>query len=420
MEQVHDEGQVPIVTGGTAYYIQHLFLPPAPLASPGGGIVSDNLSTEQRSLLDLLPTLPSISSSSEFPPGFPIEMLPVKVRTAEAFAWELWTILDVLAPERAAKWHWKDVRKVRRQVEVLLGPAEQEAVSTPDYRVLLFWLHCEREILITRLDRRVDQMVEDGLVDEVQQLFEAQKARGKPIDYSKGIYQAIGYRPISERLGGPQDAKGLAEAIERTKVQTRQFAKKQTSWFRQKLWPAVQECERVELFVLDTSDVPAFDAEVVKPACAIAEGASLVHGNVASSWSWQTSYLVERCQIHSKSARRPLSCSFLQRSRALPVCSNPADVLVDLKRSSTTSSATSARKTSTDLSWSSLAPRTRSISAARTTGRDSAIAKQGQPLDRNRIMHGGTNDPTRSEGLSSYPALCPPSPAVAFDRGPAR
>ena len=200
-----EQDQVPIVTGGTAYYVQHLFLPPLPLENDKS-VKLDALSNSQRQLLDLLPTLPSISSSASFPPEFPIELLPAAYQNAEAFASELWQILHLLSPERAAKWHWRDVRKVRRQIELLFEDnTVSPEVQQNQYQVLMFWLHCEREAHIKRLEERVDKMIEAGLIEEVRELYKQQLALGKPIDFSKGINQAIGYKPIVEYLTGEHD-----------------------------------------------------------------------------------------------------------------------------------------------------------------------------------------------------------------------
>jgi tRNA dimethylallyltransferase len=80
-----------------------------------------------------------------------------------------------------------------------------------------------RELLYERINRRVDQMIEDGLVEEVKRL----KERG----YHLGLtsMQAIGYKEIMSYLNGEMT---LDEAVHSIKKGTRKYAKRQLSWFR--------------------------------------------------------------------------------------------------------------------------------------------------------------------------------------------
>lgn len=143
-----------------------------------------NLPTELRELLDILPSLPNSSTVAQYPPGFPVDILPARLQSdAEAFAWSCWNLLNILDSETALRWHWRDIRKVRRQIELSLphlfqnktdpaaaaptspnsaAEAASAGESDPrsDYRVLLFWIQCQKEVLQNRLDSRVDSMVE--------------------------------------------------------------------------------------------------------------------------------------------------------------------------------------------------------------------------------------------------------------------
>lgn len=72
--------------------------------------------------IDLLlanPTLPAISSPSAFPPDFPVRRLPPEYRDIETLAAGLYRVLGILDPPIAAKLHWRDIRKVRRGLEII-------------------------------------------------------------------------------------------------------------------------------------------------------------------------------------------------------------------------------------------------------------------------------------------------------------
>jgi tRNA dimethylallyltransferase len=80
--------------------------------------------------------------------------------------------------------------------------------------------------LTGRIDRRVDQMFADGLVDETRSLLEQGLAENRT------AMQALGYRQVAEHLRGERS---LAETVELIKIRTRQFAKRQFTWFRRQM-----------------------------------------------------------------------------------------------------------------------------------------------------------------------------------------
>lgn len=118
------------------YFIQHLLFPGRLLSAqdqPAGADHAGSLETpsviaeansqftpDMSELLAVLLDLPAVSTSSEFPPDFPLERLPAAYCSVEAFSAALYAILQAIDPAMAKKWHWKDVRKVRRSIEVAL------------------------------------------------------------------------------------------------------------------------------------------------------------------------------------------------------------------------------------------------------------------------------------------------------------
>jgi tRNA dimethylallyltransferase len=151
--------------------------------------------------------------------------------------------LTAVDPATAQRLHPNDVRRVIRALEVwqLTGrplsawqtqwntqqprepvPASgSQEVDSPVARCL--WLDLPRAELYARIDRRVQQMVASGLVEEVSAL----RRLSRPL--SREAIQAVGYLELFEYLEGQAS---LDETIRRIQVRTRQFAKRQITWFR--------------------------------------------------------------------------------------------------------------------------------------------------------------------------------------------
>ena len=138
-------------------------------------------------------------------------------------------------PDTAARLHVNDVRRVVRALEVyrLTGTPfskqpQMEQESRLRYRVAT--LTMERETLYRRIEKRVDMMLDDGLVNEVQSLLDS----GVPADAQ--AMKAIGYKEIVPYLRGEWP---LEKAVYELKLGTRHYAKRQLTWMRREedvLW----------------------------------------------------------------------------------------------------------------------------------------------------------------------------------------
>ena len=147
----------------------------------------------------------------------------------------------------AARLHVNDVRRVVRALEVhtITGrPISQlqrqfEVARTRDECrvVVLCWPRAE---LHARCETRVDAMFRAGLVDETRQLV----ARFSPL--SRTARQAVGYRQVLEHLDGRFD---LPETVRRVKARTRQFVRRQETWFR-----SLSECEPLPITPADSPE----------------------------------------------------------------------------------------------------------------------------------------------------------------------
>lgn len=168
----------------------------------------------------------------EFPAG---EQVGNPVRDeANAFAERygsqaLWDRLHSLDPQSAAVIHPHNVKRVIRALELHAEGAsyadQLERLSALPQAIpaAFFGLSVPRDVLYKRIDSRVEQMVADGLVDEVSSLLE----RG----FRDGVTapQAIGYKEIVRALDGECS---LADAVEDIQRATRRYAKRQGTWFR--------------------------------------------------------------------------------------------------------------------------------------------------------------------------------------------
>ncbi|MEO2032756.1 MAG: tRNA (adenosine(37)-N6)-dimethylallyltransferase MiaA [Planctomycetaceae bacterium] len=133
-------------------------------------------------------------------------------------------------PPTAARLHVNDQRRVIRALEVhaITGVPISEQhhnVVRPgaEQPEAVFWLHAPRDWLRDRINRRVDRMMQRGLLDEAQMLLNAESAPGRT------ARQALGYRELFAHL---ENGQPLDECVELIKVRTRQFAKRQHTWFR--------------------------------------------------------------------------------------------------------------------------------------------------------------------------------------------
>ena len=196
MKGIYERGHIPILTGGTGFYIQ--------------AVVKDIDFTE-----------------NEENAKFRQEMEALAEKEGAA---ALHARLQAADPEAAAAIHENNVKRTIRALEyhMLTGQKisehnEAEKKKESPYRFCYFVLNEERSRLYERIDRRVDEMLEKGLVREVLQLKEMGCRR------EMVSMQGLGYKEILDYLDGECS---LEEAVYRIKRDTRHFAKRQLTWFR--------------------------------------------------------------------------------------------------------------------------------------------------------------------------------------------
>ncbi len=148
--------------------------------------------------------------------------------------------LKMVDPLAAARIHENDTRRMIRALEVHQATGQpmshyqfefEDHAKPEDCKA--FWLSWERPVLHQRINDRVDAMFDAGLVEEVQRLLDG----FSPL--STTALQAVGYQEVIDYLAGNQE---LESAKDRVKARTRQFAKRQCTWFR-----SLPECREISL-----------------------------------------------------------------------------------------------------------------------------------------------------------------------------
>ncbi|WVO16118.1 hypothetical protein L204_103785 [Cryptococcus depauperatus] len=305
------ESVLPIICGGTHYFIQHFLFPPPELSlerteeshntdslairwTPPGPrpVVPPDLSPKLDALLNSFwlpkPIWPFVANVSSLSSDEDVAGTFGKSRSTDReddHLLSLFHLLEAVDPQEAKRWHWRDGRKVRRSLERWWergGPVPREKERKDDsvnqkgrrarFRTLIFWVYEPLETLRPRLDARVDRMVENGLLREISELRDiARKACGTSdaIDHTEGIFQSIGYKEFSALplpQYDPQSHPLYQVMLERTKVSTHQYAKSQLKWIKKQILPTVREARslggKVEVYVVPSGRAgvtPAID-----------------------------------------------------------------------------------------------------------------------------------------------------------------
>ncbi|ETO68874.1 hypothetical protein AM588_10004243 [Phytophthora nicotianae] len=265
IDDILARGKVPIVVGGTMYYTQSILW--------------------KSQLLDDVPFKASATGLKE----------QQEQRTPEA----LYARLQAVDPVMAARLHVNNVRKIQRSLQVfeqtgvahseLLAQQEQEQRNIEKYfDACAFWVHASKPVLSERLAKRVDTMLSSGLVEEIRGLrahVKENPPRMHPdsddeedAQNSVGILQAIGYKEFLPYFDALEANNGAQEegsteletilnaCIEQLNIATRQYARRQLSWIRNKF-----VTKNIPVYQVDSSDVSKWETLVAQPAIGIAQ-----------------------------------------------------------------------------------------------------------------------------------------------------
>ena len=212
MEQIYKNGHIPILVGGTGFYIQSV-------------------------LYDI------DFEDNENDSGYRKELEALGKEKGAGFLHEMLRKVDARSAELI---HANNVKRVIRALEYyeqtcmpISEHNDMERTKESPYNFCYFVLNDRRELLYERIEKRVDQMLSHGLVEEVKKL----KEMGCSMEHIS--MQGLGYKEILGYLEGDYD---LEQAVYLIKRDTRHFAKRQLTWFRR---------ERDVIFI----DKEAFDYE---------------------------------------------------------------------------------------------------------------------------------------------------------------
>ncbi len=195
IEDISNRGLVPLVCGGTGLYINSLI---------------DNISFDE--------TCTSTDLRDE--------LLTLANEHGKAYLLEMLREFD---PDTADKLHENNLNRIIRAIEVykVTGVTMSETVKNSrlvesPYDVCMIGInYADRQHLYDRVNLRVDLMLKDGLLDEAESVLQN--------DSLKTSYQAIGYKELAPYFKGEAS---LDDCIERLKLETRHYAKRQLTWFR--------------------------------------------------------------------------------------------------------------------------------------------------------------------------------------------
>lgn len=163
------------------------------------------------------------------PPQAPDESLRESLsRWAEMIGPEgLHQRLATLDPQAAEMIDYRNMRRTIRALEVILNTGERfsdlRKKQQCRYTPFIFGISCPREVLYQRIDQRIDQMIADGLVEEVQTLLQSGYQADLP------TLSAIGYGEIIQYLNNQVS---LEEAVTLIRRNTRIFVRRQANWFK--------------------------------------------------------------------------------------------------------------------------------------------------------------------------------------------
>ena len=164
--------------------------------------------------------------------------------------------LKAIDPESAERIHPNNVRRVIRALEIYhctgytMSEQLKDQPTEMKYDTCIIGLTMEREQLYARINHRVDVMVEEGLVAEVQRFFQQGLKDCQSI-------QAIGYKELYDFFN---ERVNQSEAIEYLKQNSRRYAKRQLTWFRNKMNVSWFDMTNVNEFVKKIDEITEFIA----------------------------------------------------------------------------------------------------------------------------------------------------------------
>ena len=195
IDQIYDKGKLPVISGGTGLYLNSLLY----------------------------------EMDFSAPPRQDDYRKKLEKMAEEQGKESVYLLLQEKDPQAASRIHPNNTKKIIRALEAVemngtgIRPFSEAAVPVKDYRPFLIGLTRDRQELYDRINRRVDILMEQGLLDEVKGLLDM------GLTEEAISMKGIGYKELIAFINGEYD---LKTAIEKIQQNTRNYAKRQLTWFR--------------------------------------------------------------------------------------------------------------------------------------------------------------------------------------------
>ncbi|KAJ3415948.1 hypothetical protein HDV05_003789 [Chytridiales sp. JEL 0842] len=331
--EIHSRGKVPILVGGTHYYIQSVLWDSSLVSAPSTTTLSSSPEPTETEGSEkpaswignmhasLNPTLGSRILEALQQTGVEGGSGDGKVLSEceESKGGDLGVLLNGLLqevdPVMAQRWHHKDWRKMRRSLQVyyttgkkhsdIIKEQKESGGGALRYKTGVFWLWANNKALDPRLDGRVDDMIKNGLFEEIKDMrlklhkglvagvqqsthsdvsdgtsettktaAEQNSTSELKIDYTRGVLQSIGFKEFDAYLSALEKSqqeieleKLKKEGLESMKAGTRRYARRQVTWIRNKLGKkCVEEWDQgkpVGFYALDATGACVFGAPLI-------------------------------------------------------------------------------------------------------------------------------------------------------------
>ncbi|XP_034249511.1 tRNA dimethylallyltransferase [Thrips palmi] len=278
IESLHARNKVPVVVGGTHYYVESILWKNLVGNSDASDSTADGQAPRKRPHRDQY-----VIAGRTFANLDDLEKLGTE---------ELREILKEIDP---ASWELlQDRRKIRRSIEVFgqtgrrhsdileeqrqaAGSVHGGALRYP--KALVFWMQCDKDTLNARLARRVDAMLAQGLLEEVEafhQQVNLKRGEQQSQDFEHSLFQSIGFKEMlpyaalsAEERASEAGKKALEQGLLLLKQRNMRYARKQEAWIRNRL--LVHGRDVPPVWPLDGSDPSRWDELVAAPAAAVVE-----------------------------------------------------------------------------------------------------------------------------------------------------
>jgi len=299
MEDLVEKGKIPFICGGTNYYIESLLwkvlIEEAPLTSTHtkrkNSVAESDINKKCKNITEDI-SGPEKQLSGESEKLLEISQFDFDRDEDETVSTQqLFKLLKQVDPVRAEHLHPNERRKMWRSLQVwqqhgvehsrLL--ASQNGVlggglRFPANRVCIIEVWSEQNILDQRCDRRVDKMVERGMVQELADFYkditQSKNDCGETLDYTKGILQSIGFKEFRSFLAlDPQDrnteigTKQFEQGVNLLKIATRQYSRRQAKWMKRRF--LLESRDAPPVYRVNSSDPEHWQQNCFDPAVSI-------------------------------------------------------------------------------------------------------------------------------------------------------